>query len=296
MPHQQYTAITQHRLRALTEFAESTDSGQVILWLFNRSRGGPELLLSYAVGFSLDQLNAMRDLHVSLPDGWAPDFQGHRPVSDDIELSLRIELESAGIREQDFNMLPLAQPNAIDQKEYDFTGIVLCNSNSLPQDNTTLQLSILLLTERIESLRLSRLRNAAIGVQSAFKERNTNVDMTLKKIGDLLKVELGAKQCEFTNSNTATQSYIIPSNSIDAHLNSPSRRIAAASFTIQQDSLLLEKRPFRPSHDLVASFTRLKTNELLFRFVEKSRNGYLQSCFSDTDQMVANHVFGYIEP
>ena len=296
MPHQQHTAITQHRLRALNEFAESSGSNQVILWLFNKSRGAPELLLSYAVGFTPDQLSKMHNLHFTLPDGWTPSFHNQRSVSDDIELSLRIELESAGLPEQEFSLFPLTQFNTLEQKQSDFTGMVFCNAKRSLPDTSVLNLSLLLLTERIESLRLSRLRNAAIGVQSAFKEDHTSIDATLTKIGELLKTELGAKYCEFSNQNTTKLSHAARRSADRSHSTAIPTSADFAEFTIQQDSFILEKRSFRPSHELAKSFTRIKTTELQFTFIAKTRNGYLQNCFSDTDQMVANHVFGYIEP
>lgn len=287
-----YIDITQQRLKALDDFVKGTGSSQAILWLFNMSRGNDELLLSYAVGYSPDQLLCMRNRSISLPKNWRTHGYSDTSLNEEIELSLRLELEAAEVKEADLQLHPLISSRNIDPNVNRLTGAIFFNAPPQPSEPRLIELRSRLLAESIESLRLDRLRTAAIGLQSAFQNKRASTNETLKAIGRLLKRELGADEYAFINENTDVH----PTKKDETSSSPEALTSDRSTFTISQDSFILESCKFTPGHKLSEGLEAISTNELRFTFSGKKRNGYLQNCFSDTDLMVASHVFGYIEP
>ena len=202
MTNEEYSTITQSRLGALQSLCKTTNSDCVILWLHNRSRGRGELLLSYAIGFTEKTMSLMRGLSVELSDHWLSMLTERQTIEPDLEISIRIELEDAGIEEQKFNLLPLINSFETDDQQTRLTGVVLCDGNIANLSPALIQAALSLLTERIESLRLKRIRKAAESVQQAIRNDTSPVDQTLEKIGMLLSKELGAGEFKFSNKNT----------------------------------------------------------------------------------------------
>lgn len=312
----------------MKQIAELAVAEHTVLWLLDQSWGAPRLLPSYYTGKNTDAPKRLKNEDCEISD-IEQDALSRGDLSEDLELRLRIQLEDAELDPDEFNFEILFASDFTENgpayaSNSQILGIIGCGGSveKLNMENSKRLLEDL--SNQIELSRLHRFAHAVTATQSFFSEVENDVDQSLMQIGHMVKSEISAKRFVYRNENTSAQ-WLEVSDTNKELLTFPQdiqfnkqddptkfgeiqKRLAVLRSLDQEDqsvelvvvpflqpSYQLSRLSFTNASEFLGKLTKSKSNDINLIFLEKSTNEYLQSCFSDTDLLVAGSVFGYIE-
>lgn len=308
--------------------SEAANAEHTLLWLLDESWGSPRLLPSYYFGEAEHAPKSFgeKELEVDVPTLKALSENG---VSEELDFELRIQVEEAGLNPDSFEFAPLSTQNSpwtekVATSDRSLLGVLGCSAGQLKCSENDIAHNLDHLAQQIEISRLQRFHHAVKTTQHLLDAVERDVDKSLKSIGHMVKSEISAKRFIYKNDNSDHEWMEI--NEVDGKLTSsqqeiefregddPSKfghiqkRMAELSsdeaekeavelmvVPFLQPSYKLRNIPFTPSSDFIDSLESSNSNNINLIFLAKDAPGYLQKCFSDTDMLVADSVFGYIE-
>lgn len=323
-----FSKTTGHRLSALRKVSEEVNAEHTLLWLLDESWGSPRLLPSYYFGELSHAPIHFGSKELDIDEETLKVLSENR-VADEIELELRIQTEEAGLNPDIFEFATLSSQTSpwtpkVTNGECTVLGVVGCSSRRLKSPSSNIVHSLDQLAYQIEISRLQRFHHAVKTTQNLLNAVERDVDKSLKSIGHMVKSEISAKRFIYKNDNSDREWMEI--NETDGKTVSsqqeiqfkegddPSKfghiqkRMAVLSsdgseqevvellvVPFLQPSYRLHNVQFTPSSDFIESLESSNSNNISLIFLAKDAPGYLQKCFSDTDMLVADSVFGYIE-
>lgn len=308
--------------------SEAANAEHSLLWLLDESWGSPRLLPSYYFGDSERAPNSFREKELEVDRATLEALSEGR-VPEELELELRIQVEEAGLNPDSFDFAPLSTQNS-PWSQRDATsgrpllGVLGCSARQLMCSANDITHNLDHLAQQIEISRLQRFHHAVKTTQRLLNAVERDVDKSLKSIGHMVKSEISAKRFIYKNDNSDHEWMEI--DEVDGQLTSTQQEIVfregddpAKSGHIQkriaelwsdpvekevvellvvpflQPSYRLRSLPFSSSSEFTEKLEASDSNNITLIFLAKDAPGYLQKCFSDTDILVADSVFGYIE-
>lgn len=310
-------------MQALTRFKEHTGSRVLYLWLTGQLGGSWVALLSYVLGDEKegelgDGVGRYADVSVSL-SGPPDECNLSSLLLSELELH---GLSSRGITARTLSTSPLGAQDA----EY-MIGVICFDGTMLNSNANALAAEVSLLASQFRIVRLARISEAVLRVQNALAKADERIEPTIAQLGELLAEELGARGFAFRNLNTHADwrrsipnrdgsknrfvtlnaSTPIPTTQLHSSRRSEvfvgefagyhekAEHYHALVVPLWQDSRVLRKLPFQGVDSFRSSLSTVRTSDVQLMFFDKHVPEYLQHHFSETDQQLAEHVFGYVE-
>lgn len=316
-----HETLSQKRLKQLKKLCELSGANAAVLWLGDTIEGKRHYLCSYSHGLDESTLGQLYGHSTSAAS------------DDEVELDLRLCLESAGQDDQSFEVIPIVSGRGLDD---DFVGSstsqnigFLAVRDSKSTDDTQFLLSMDLFASSLAAGRNKRIIDAIENTQRLLEEKDGDIDVSLMKIGDMVRRLIGAERFVFSNRNSMSSWVDISVEQDEIHqegievnftkesdpmrLGKVERRQITLTHNDQvrstemiiapllQPSFPLSSQRLNQSQDFLDNLNAvrkeqgaLESNEVSLLFIGKDVEGYLQDEFSQTDLAVASGVFGYL--
>lgn len=316
-----HETLSQKRLKQLKKLCELSDADAAVLWLGDTIEGESKYLCSYSFG---------------LKKGTVEELYGHTTSAaddDEIELDVRICLESAGENDESFKVIPIVSGRGLDD---DFVGTssrkylgFLAIRNPTNIEDSQFLLSMDLFASSLAAGRNKRIINAIENTQKLLERKDGDIDISLMKIGDMVRRLIGAERFVFSNRNSMSSWVDISVEHDEIHKeeievrftkesdpmrlgkverrqisvikNDQERQTEMIIAPLLQPSFPLSSQKLCQSQEFLDNLSAerkrqgaIESNEVSLLFIGKNVDGYLQDEFSQTDLAVASGVFGYL--
>ncbi|GAA6163989.1 hypothetical protein NBRC116590_16930 [Pelagimonas sp. KU-00592-HH] len=316
-----HETLSQKRIKQLKKLCELSDADAAILWLGDTIEDKRHYLCSYSYG---------------LDESTIEKLYGHSSSAardDEIELEVKRCLESAGLDGQSFEVLPIVSGRGLND---DFVTSstshnlgFLAVRNPTNVDGSQFLLSMDLFASILAAGRNKRIIDAIKNTQELLEGKEGDIDLSLMKIGDMVRRLIGAERFVFSNRNSMSswvdisieQDEIyqeevevrftretdpmrlgkVERRQITITENDQDRSTEMIIAPLLQPSFPLSCKKLSQSQEFLGNLNAdrkeqgaLESNEVSLLFIGKNVDGYLQDEFSQTDLAVASGVFGYL--
>jgi len=320
--------ISAQRRSCLKHIADTTNSENVLLWLFDRTTNTRTILLSYIVSSSCDSSAEFVGRSVDVA-GYRYNTKTPLLVDPEAELELRIQLESLGYDDRRFVFFQVCLPPEalFGTSEEDIErfpiGIVALDGDPLAVDPQYLLLKMQFLALQIQYGRKRRIIDAVDSTQKLLKNTSSDTEGIVIPIGLAAMHDIGANKfflsnkeagnvwrrvdsldsnvCHMEESLHAINDYSLNagSNFIDritiSYDENGELQEDAVIIYLRQSAFALRPTPLSKISDFLGELDTCMTAQVRMIYATKSGDGYLQEKFSETDVGILRAIFNYIE-